>query len=179
MDVSIIGIFSNIYGINLVFILLLFLGFKLIFIFILYKIFPDLLNRSRVRDEKIYNDFFRNKTLIHSSTIIIFGSFMEELIFRLMPIGFVLSLSGSSIVLFITIIIFSILFGLAHGNWRNIFDNGLSGLIYSFLFITLIDDLEDNQNLMVAFCSCIAVHFTWNIICLFVLKIKYKTRESF
>jgi len=61
-------------------------------------------------------------------------AFLEEVVFRL-PLGFARKLKLSARNTLALAILLSMIFGLAHGKIINIFIQGVSGLIYSILFL--------------------------------------------
>lgn len=67
----------------------------------------------------------------------------EELVFRLIPIFTIqlllsflnININFKILILFISIIIVSIVFGYLHGNYINVFIQGVGGLIYSLVYL--------------------------------------------
>ena len=69
--------------------------------------------------------------------LLIASPMVEEVLFRLLPIGIVSRIWGkeNKIVLWSVIIISSVIFGLIHGSWRNIFLQGSVGIVLSMAFL--------------------------------------------
>ncbi|OGN01780.1 MAG: hypothetical protein A3I26_03320 [Candidatus Yanofskybacteria bacterium RIFCSPLOWO2_02_FULL_43_10] len=61
--------------------------------------------------------------------------FMEEVLFRFLPIKGVKLITGDKNALWVAIILVSILFGSLHGSWHHIFIQGVSGIIFSLSFL--------------------------------------------
>ncbi len=89
-------------------------------------------------------------------------AFLEEMIFRLIPIYLAMSLfSGLPYIGIIIIFSAQITFGYMHGNEKNIVFQGVSGILYVFLFI-LFGGL---YNPLLGVLVTTAVHLLWNLDC--------------
>ena len=64
-----------------------------------------------------------------------FQAFLEECIFRLIPLSIVIGAGCKFRAVVFTAILSSVIFGLVHGNVYCIFFQGFGGLIYCFLFM--------------------------------------------
>lgn len=60
---------------------------------------------------------------------------LEELIFRFVPIKLTQRFTKNKKILWLVIICSSVLFGLEHASWHNIFAQGIAGLILSAAFL--------------------------------------------
>ena len=67
--------------------------------------------------------------------IVILMAFFEEITFRFYPIYIAMHLFGVSIYVVAIVIIISIMFGVMHGSFKNIFIQGIFGFLYSLLFL--------------------------------------------
>lgn len=66
--------------------------------------------------------------------LLIMAAAFEELIFRVIPMSFALSLENDYVVL-ITVLISSMLFGWTHGGWINVLLQGFGGLTLCLCFL--------------------------------------------
>ncbi|KKT82426.1 MAG: hypothetical protein A3B99_00195 [Candidatus Yanofskybacteria bacterium RIFCSPHIGHO2_02_FULL_44_12b] len=66
---------------------------------------------------------------------VVFAPLMEELIFRFFPITLVRFVTKNKLVLWLTILSVSIIFGYLHGYWQNIFIQGFAGIMFSRAFL--------------------------------------------
>ena len=61
--------------------------------------------------------------------------FIEEFLFRFLPIKGMGLVTDNKNILWIVIVLVSILFGSLHGSWHHIFMQGVSGIIFSLAFL--------------------------------------------
>lgn len=66
---------------------------------------------------------------------VLYISLVEELIFRIIPLIILLKTVRSRIVTIAALLALSVVFGLEHHGWESIPAQGLSGLLYSIVFI--------------------------------------------
>jgi membrane protease YdiL (CAAX protease family) len=96
----------------------------------------------------------------HFPFFLLYAAACEELVFRL-PLGFLAERWGASYKLLIGVILSSMLFGIIHGNPYHLLMQGVSGILYSMIFLKCGGS---NRNYIKAFLSCIAAHFLYNIV---------------
>jgi hypothetical protein len=70
-----------------------------------------------------------------------------------------------------------LVFGMVHGNWRNIGMQGMSGFIYLGLFIAF-GGLDPNTRIVGLFAST-AVHTLWNLNCMYKFNDRFRERFGF
>jgi len=87
---------------------------------------------------------------------LIFAPFIEECIFRMLPLTFVLGLDRPK-VRAVVIVICGILFGWAHGSPLNVFIQGFVGLMLGWLYV------KNSSSQWASYISCVCVHMMYNL----------------
>lgn len=106
-------------------------------------------------------DTLSEKGYIIIVLILFISALVEELMFRF-PL---VILNNNRNIQFIAIVLFSILFGLVHGDIYNIFIQGSSGIILSIVFLKCGgSDPFNNKNVLIGLLCSTTVHATFNII---------------
>jgi hypothetical protein len=100
--------------------------------------------------------------------VIISGPAAEEAIFRL-PLALVLNHTKNIKVLFGSAIILSCWFGISHGNIANLATQGLSGLLFSLLFLKA----GITGNIAKAFCASYFAHSLFNTYIMSLLMLNF------
>ena len=67
--------------------------------------------------------------------MVVLAPFIEEVLFRFLPIKGIKLITDSKNILWIAVVLVSILFGSLHGSWHHIFIQGASGVIFSLTFL--------------------------------------------
>ncbi len=145
---------------------------KLALLRITEYLFPRVFSTAKSNAEKSteFQEVCSGKTS-SAVVILLWGSFIEELTFRVFPIllAFTVPIMLSHGILKVIIFLFisSIIFGKVHGGWQNLMLQGIGGLVYSFVFVSF---LLYNGLMAEAFVICWATHYLWNIRLLFEEK---------
>jgi len=87
---------------------------------------------------------------------LIFAPFIEECIFRMLPLTFVLGLDKPK-VRAVVIVICGIVFGWAHGSPMNVFIQGFVGLMLGWLYV------KNSSSQWASYISCVIVHMMYNL----------------
>lgn len=66
---------------------------------------------------------------------LILAPLWEEFYYRFLPIYLFQKLGADKTTLWLIIVVSSIVFGLSHGSWHNIFVQGLAGLVFSMAYL--------------------------------------------
>jgi len=98
--------------------------------------------------------------------ILLIGAILEEIIFRLIPLGLSMVCWGKSYKVFVVAILSSVVFGWGHNGFEHVFIQGWGGIIFSIVFLKAGGFQE--KFFKATFCCTIA-HFSFNAI-LFVLQ---------
>jgi len=119
------------------------------------------------------------KELLPMWYIIPFAAFLEEVLFRLLPmVLFVILVDVFSFfrdkeytVLLLIGILSSAFFGYLHGNWVNVFIQGVSGFVYFLFYWKLFVQInQESDSIDVLFLRplllVVALHTTFNCICI-------------
>lgn len=119
------------------------------------------------------------KELLSIWYLIPFGVFVEEVLFRLIPMGLFVFLVGTIsffknreyILLSLIAIASSVLFGYLHGNWVNIFIQGVTGFVYFLFYWKLFVQInQESDSVDVSFFRplllVVVLHTTFNSICI-------------
>lgn len=67
--------------------------------------------------------------------VVIFAPFLEEIVFRFVPIKLTGSFTESKFILWTVIVSVSVVFGYLHGAWPNVFIQGIAGILFSRAFL--------------------------------------------
>jgi membrane protease YdiL (CAAX protease family) len=112
-------------------------------------------------------DEFQSRTgIFFYFYVFVLGPFLEEIIFRLIPIVIVLIFGWiihrgwfETYLMYLTLLVVSLFFGYIHGNEVNIFIQGVGGLVYSIVFLKWSGW---GRNLIKGLCATTFVHGSWN-----------------
>ena len=112
--------------------LAIFAGFLALNLF-LYFIFEELILPEF--SEEMFEENL-STALLFLLRILVINPISEEGVFRLIPINIASRIWGrENKIVWTVIIISSIIFGLIHGSWRNIFLQGSAGIVFSIAFL--------------------------------------------
>ena len=157
----------------LVFISLLVIHFALTFsvgLLVLYLFPPSQSFSANVTD---VDSLLKHHSLLSVSVLLFAGVIIEETLFRLIPALVLTALKkqNNRAWIFVFYFISSVLFGMAHGNWENIFVQGIGGVVYSVTFVYFwkkknIYGENDLENGLIA---SVLLHFLFDFIMIFIL----------
>lgn len=104
--------------------------------------------------------------------ILLFAALAEELIFRFLPLAIAVECGWSDYKIVIVSILSSIVFGYLHGGITHVFIQGVSGLIFSLLFLKAGGLREKYFEALV---TTTVVHFCFNCLVAITLLLQGKT----
>lgn len=73
--------------------------------------------------------------LVGFFAVVLLAPLLEELVFRLIPLGITLKFTKSKAIFWAVAFVSSVVFGVSHGSWYNIFVQGIIGMIFSWAFL--------------------------------------------
>jgi len=104
-----------------------------------------------------------------------FLAFIEELLFRFVPLGLAVKFFGRSPLVILTAILFSVLFGLCHGGFRHIFLQGVTGFVLSIVFLKCGGF---QKKLLRATFVCAIIHASLNFLACLICVADYFIRQG-
>lgn len=115
----------------------------------------------------------------HESTFYIWNqvfSFaaLEEFIFRFIPLGLIWGIGvRKRIIPCIVIAVSALIFGYLHGNWLNIFIQGVSGALLGIWFWRFMEEREDHETVpLKAWYFVSLIHTFFNLIIFYIMLFK-------
>lgn len=108
-------------------------------------------------------EWLKNTNIYIGFGFLSYYAFCEEVIFRSLPLGICMYFEKSRKFWPLVAVISSVLFGLAHGNWVNIFLQGIGGLFYCLAFV-FINRKNEEAGFVKATMVTTVLHALYNLV---------------